>query len=603
MANLRSDNHRRPEGYRVTGTENQNPAKRPDATGKHSVARKKKRRKSRRRRLKLLLGFVAVLFILGVIAGGLLYKKYGPGHTWADLSNLYPNGAEGSIVICNGQETQGSIVQKDTRTYYSYSIAQAADSKWYLGDQGLLLYTYAGGSASFARNQSAYNIGGVHKDCGYPIWFMENDTAYISADFMKELAGLKIHEVPQDAKRKIPARLFLDSGWKDSAVATIKKKTEVRQKAGVKSPILTKAAKGANVTVLGTLDNWTKIRSEDGFVGYVKTKTLKNIVAVPSEVSKDFPEYTRTALESPVKMAFHQTFSAEDNQKLALYLEGAEGLNVICPTWLSVSDNLGNVSSLGDRAYVDEAHARGLKVWGLISDFDANLDQMAFLSSTAARTNAINQIGYYIELYGLDGINVDFEGIKPEHGAHFIQFIRELSNTLRRKGKVLSIDNYPPTSGRVWYDLSEQGVLADYVVIMEYDEHYKGSEPGTNASANFTEYGISSAVEIIPKERVVCAYPFFMRLWWESPSGKDSKAIGIREAWELVNEKGAKPEWKEDLGQYYAAWTEGDTNYQIWLEDVKSLELKMKKVEPFDIGGMAFWKLGLESEDVWSLLK
>ena len=97
------------------------------------------------------------------------------------------------------------------------------------------------------------------------------------------------------------------------------------------------------------------------------------------------------------------------------------------------------------------------------------------LSRTSRRENLINQLIAEAVQVGLDGINVDFELVSNECGEHYSQFIRELSVRCRQNGIVLSVDNYVPKGYNMQYNRKEQGIVADYVIIMGYDEHYGGS--------------------------------------------------------------------------------------------------------------------------------
>ena len=118
------------------------------------------------------------------------------------------------------------------------------------------------------------------------------------------------------------------------------------------------------------------------------------------------------------------------------------------------------------------------------------------LSSSLARKTLIDNLMMQVQQYNIDGINVDFEKVSEECGEHFIEFIRELSIECRRNQKVLSVDNYVPMGFNSHYELEEQGKVADYVIIMGYDEHYAGSwESGSVASIDYVENGIRQATK------------------------------------------------------------------------------------------------------------
>ena len=64
--------------------------------------------------------------------------------------------------------------------------------------------------------------------------------------------------------------------WGKTDVATVKKNTQVRYQGGVKSPVLAELKKKDEVTIIESEENWKKIRTKEGVIGYVKNNTLKN---------------------------------------------------------------------------------------------------------------------------------------------------------------------------------------------------------------------------------------------------------------------------------------------------------------------------------------
>lgn len=97
--------------------------------------------------------------------------------------------------------------------------------------------------------------------------------------------------------------------------------------------------------------------------------------------------------------------------------------------------------------------------------------------------------------------------------------MRELSIECRKKGIVLSIDNYQPSAWTEFYDRNQQGRLADYVVVMNYDEHTASSnEAGSVSSLTFTEEGLKNTIdEVGDASRVINGMPFYTRIWTETP--------------------------------------------------------------------------------------
>ena len=283
-------------------------------------------------------------------------------------------------------------------------------------------------------------------------------------------------------------------------------------------------------------------------------------------------------------------------------IAATEGVNVISPTWYALTDNEGGYQSLADKAYVDRAHEMGLQVWALVDNFSDNVQTEVLLSSTATRNGLIEDLMAEADRYGFDGINLDFEGIREEAGVHYVQFIRELSVACREKGLVLSVDNYVPAAYNSFYNRREQGIVADYVIIMGYDEHYAGGEPGSVASIGYVNQGIADTLADVPKEKLINAVPFYTRLWTEKDGSCTSRAMGLEAAGEWIEENNVKMTWQEELGQYYGECENEDGMNYLWLEDVRSLELKMNLIRDYELAGVAGWKLGLETGEVWDVL-
>ena len=67
----------------------------------------------------------------------------------------------------------------------------------------------------------------------------------------------------------------------------------------------------------------------------------------------------------------------------------------------------------------------------------------------------------------------------------------------------------------------------------------------------------------------------------------------------LLSEQEVTPVWDEETGQYYGSYRLDGTTYRIWLEEERSMATKLEVVSGYPVGGVAFWKLGLEREAVW----
>jgi len=248
-----------------------------------------------------------------------------------------------------------------------------------------------------------------------------------------------------------------------------------------------------------------------------------------------------------------------------------------------------------------------LAVWPLVSDNYSAAVSNAVLTVTENRERAVRQIVDYLDKYGFDGINIDFEQVRQADAPYFLQFLRELAPLLRRRGVVLSVDLYVPLYTK-YYNRTEIAKAVDYIAVMAYDEHTYGSTvSGPVASIGFVETGIADTLAEAPADMVLLGLPFYTRVWREEE--KDGqweitlKNYGMAYTKKLFEEQGAEFVWLDDAGYYYAEYAAvedgADVVYKTWLEDKKSIEEKLKIYAGFNLAGVACWRRGLETEDVW----
>lgn len=356
--------------------------------------------------------------------------------------------------------------------------------------------------------------------------------------------------------------------------------------------------------MLEQAEKWTKILTADGYIGYVRNKALDD--TYEQEITHDFDDIVYTSLhrDNSINLIWHQISSQESNAAFETDMQDVTGVNVVSPTWFSISTNDGDITSLANADYVYLAHEKGMEVWGLLDNFSAEIDTVTILGNTTSRENLEDQLISEALNYQMDGINIDIEALKEEASESYVQFMRELSVKCRNNGLVLSVDVPPPYDFNAYYNRAALGEVVDYVIIMGYDEHYVGSEPGSVASLSYERDGITGTLQDVPKEKIISGIPFYTRLWKTSPSGEvDSEAIGMNTADETLEQYQVTASWSADQSQDYAEFTDSEGNFcQIWLENETSIEEKLKLVKEYELAGVAAWKLGFERSSIWNII-
>lgn len=586
---------------------------------------RKRRNGASRRQRKRNLAFkmsILVLIVIGIVGGAFLLKRYSPSKEKADLKKYYGIEQDNQVaVIIDNQILEAKAAMFDGKPYLEYSLVRdyLNDRFYWDSNENILLYTLPEGTIRADVGSNEYTLQKEKKSEDYTIIKTEGSTAYIALDFVQKYTNIefKTYEDPQ--------RVMIISDWGKIRTATVKKDTQVRYRGGVKSPYLTEVSKKDKVTVIENEGDWKKVRTEDGYIGYIKKNCLKN--EKEETISREFEEqvYTNISKDYTINMAWHVVTNQSANEKVLQTIADTKGLTTISPTWFTIADTDGNINSLASSQYVNYAHQSNIEVWALVRDFDGGIgsyeESYEVLSHTSKRENLVNQLIAEALQTGIDGINVDFEKISAECGEHYIQFIRELSVKCRQNGLVLSVDNYVPKTYNAHYHIEEQGKVADYVIIMGYDEHYSGSyESGSVASLNFVKEGIEATLNAVPKEKVINAVPFFTRLWKEVPKTEEelaeeagteaagysvkvtSEALGMEAAEQAIADAGAQTTVDEATKQNYAQWEADGATYKIWLEDETALEEKLKLMKEYKLAGTAAWRLGFEKSSVWELI-
>lgn len=547
---------------------------------------------------------VLVVLILIVIVGAagvvsFLINRYKPGTEYMAGNEYFNLTDENSVaLIQNGelQEEQAVLIGGEPYAAYTYVESQL-NSCFYWDEEtkGILLTTSGGVQTLLPGDAAVAKTPG-----GQPAVQQESDgTVYISLDVVKEYTDLDY------AYYSDPNRVVIRNEWDGVEQATVQSDTaQVRQKGGIKSLILADVQKGDTLLYLENLDNWCKVMTADGYTGYIQTEDISEPEAIEARTAKK-DSYERITRDHKINLVWHQSTSTESNDAMAEMTAEMTGVNVISPTWFSVTDETGTISSLASADYVKLAHDAGREVWGLIDNFNEAFDETTDLAYASVRSRIIEQLLAEAASCGMDGINVDFENLKEAGIPHYLQFLRELTSAAHAQNLVVSVDTPVPQAYTMYYQRGEQARFVDYMIVMAYDEHFAGSEEaGSVSSLPFVQQAVEEMTRVMPADQVICGIPFYTRVWTEKfgQSAIISEVLGMDGAKNYAKENQMTETWDASLGQNVATAETSDARYTIWMEDEQSMEEKLKVIQSADLAGVAEWKLGFECADVWSLI-
>lgn len=547
---------------------------------------------------------VLVVLILIVLVGAagvvsFLINRYKPGTEYMAGNEYFNLTDENSVaLIQNGELLEEQAVLIGGEPYAAYTYVESQLNSCFYWDEetkGILLTTSGGVQTLLPGDAAVAKTPG-----GQPAVQQESDgTVYISLDVVKEYTDLDY------AYYSDPNRVVIRNEWDGVEQATVQSDTaQVRQKGGIKSLILADVQKGDTLLYLENLDNWCKVMTADGYTGYIQTEDIAEPEAIEARTAKK-DSYERITRDHKINLVWHQSTSTESNDAMAEMTAEMTGVNVISPTWFSVTDETGTISSLASADYVKLAHEAGREVWGLIDNFNEAFDETTDLAYASVRSRIIEQLLAEAASCGMDGINVDFENLKEAGIPHYLQFLRELTSAAHAQNLVVSVDTPVPQAYTMYYQRGEQARFVDYMIVMAYDEHFAGSEEaGSVSSLPFVQQAVEEMTRVMPADQVICGIPFYTRVWTEKfgQSAITSEVLGMDGAKNYAKENQMTETWDASLGQNVATVETSDARYTIWMEDEQSMEEKLKVIQSADLAGVAEWKLGFECADVWSLI-
>ncbi len=572
-----------------------------------STERKQMAGKRRRKKSGMIIG-IAIVLVVAII---LLVGKFMPSGEMMELTEYYPVEEDRIMLVMqnNPYEEQGLYI--DGVAYIDVETVQKYFNTRFYWDanENVLIYTTPTEIIKAYVGSKDYLVNKTKTTLNYQIVKTNGDRAYVAIDYVKQYSNIE-YEIFEN-----PNRIVFTYKWNENYDYSLvsKKKAPIRVEPNIKSAVLDKLSKEEKVLYVDLLEGETehedfaKVMTNDGIVGYVKKNHIGKKSTQLLENDYKEVEYSNISKDYKINMVWHQVTNQVANDGLLNLLDKTKGVTTVSPTWFTVADNKGAITSLASESYVTSAHNAGVEVWALCGDVDAeSVNMYELLSYTSRREKLINNLIANAIKYNLDGLNIDFERIGQDTGPHFVQFIRELSVKCRSNGIVLSIDNYAP-GYTAYYNRKEQGIVADYVITMAYDEHTNASETsGSVASYNYVKEAIENTLKEVPAEKTIIAIPFYTRLWKETTEGESvtitSQAYGMQQGMNVMTDHKVELQWDEETKQYYGQYESNGALYKMWLEEDASIEAKMQLIHEANVAGVSAWKLGLEKPSVWNVI-
>ena len=485
------------------------------------------------------------------------------------------------------------IAKEDIKNYYDKYI-------YYDEKYNQIITTSDRKVAIMKINNTEISVNGNTKTLKAPVVEKEN-TYYLPISELEEIYHIDVKYIE---KANI---VIIDSLDREEKVGNVNKYISIKYQPTYLSKTIDKLNNNTSLVIIPNekeLNGWIKVRTQDGKIGYIEEKNVKDI-KISRKGSK--PKKQVSGKISLVWEYFSEYATAPDVTGVKY-----KGVNVVSPAFFYLKDGeLKENVGLKGQAYINWAKQNNYKVWPMVANnSNSNDKKLVFsnmISDSKTREEFINSILEYVIKYDLDGINLDCENIYQDDKNMYSRLVIELAPRLKELGKVLSVDVTAPDGSPDWslcYDRNIIGDVADYIVFMAYDQNGTSSKKaGTVAGFNWVENNVNKFLkqEAVDSQKIILGIPFYMRLWKESSTGLTSGVVSMRNINKVIPE-GTTKVWDEECKQYYIEYNKNGVNYKMWIEDEKSINEKLKLIDQYNLAGAGYWVKGFELDSIWNLI-
>lgn len=398
---------------------------------------------------------------------------------------------------------------------------------------------------------------------------------------------------------------------------------------------------GLTTKIISTFEidlSWTSVSGVSGYKVYMATPNDSNYIQIATltgttykntgltagtsywyfvraynsyGTSTDSIHVNATTLNPPITstskflLGFATYYYSGDSSSYNSMVNNTASLNEIA-TDTYTTDSLGNVSGLVPTTQISYANSNGIKPLAMVTNNFSGSVAQTLLESGTNRQALINNTLNAIKTNNYKGVNVDIEGIYSADRSYFTTFMSELYNTLHPLGYEVSVCVPAKTvdsTTYTWnyaYDYAQLSSYADRIIIMSYDEHYPGGQPGPIASIGWVQNVANYAVTVIPTNKIVLGIAAYGYDW----SSNGTKAYGIDAILNLAVTYGATIQWDSTSQSPYFTYVDGSgLTHNVWFENSTSIGYKLDIVNNLNLAGAAMWRLGLENTDYWTTIK
>jgi len=219
------------------------------------------------------------------------------------------------------------------------------------------------------------------------------------------------------------------------------------------------------------------------------------------------------------------------------------------------------------------------------------------LADPTARAKTIQGLQDYVQSNHFAGISIDFENIPDASQVDLVTFMSELYARFHPLG--LEVSQSVPVDDSN-YDYVSLAKNTDYLILMAYDQHWDGSQPGPVASQPWFADALSRRFAEVDPSKYVVGIANYGYDWTDNPAQGSVKTF--QEAAQIAQTYGAHISFdKNQLNSTYDYVDEKGLTHHAWFLDALSAFDQVAETHRYPVRGLALWRMGSEDPSVWQV--
>lgn len=282
-------------------------------------------------------------------------------------------------------------------------------------------------------------------------------------------------------------------------------------------------------------------------------------------------------------------------------------LDKIIPEWLHLYDSDGNIVD-DDAAKESQvlnlvaAQNPKLAIVPLVNNYNTETGDWegrklsVMLANSSARARTIQNLLDFVRNNHLQGISVDFENVPEESQANLRTFMRELYAKFHPLG--LEVSQSVPMEDNA-YDCRALAQTSDYLILMAYDEHWAGGDPGSVASQSWFANALRQRLVQAPANKYIVGIGNYGYDWTGKGDGSD---ITFQDATQIANSAQTAITFDPNtLNPTYDYRDDEDKTHHVWYLDAVTAFNQVAQAQQYGVRGYALWRMGSEDPALWSV--